>query len=277
LRRARPGFILLCQLLLSIGCNSDSRQLLSQAEARWREGKYEDAIRLNTLLYRRERDGRLAAQALLNIGNIYYLNLRQIKDAVETYNKLVQELPGTPEELKAHEQLAEIYANEIGDLTQAIVEYDRILEAPALENRQEIEYRRANSYFVKGEYDHALRDLRRMEEQGVSGHLAHLVYLKIGNIYQIQNRFDEALGIFQKVSESPCVECRRRAIVHLMESHESLFDFDRAIEAIRKLDVPENESRIAHEVARLSERRRQLGSATNLNWTGRPPNQHPRK
>ena len=67
------------------GCNSSSRQMLEQAEARWREGNYDDAIRLNTLLYKRDREGKFGPQALLNIGNIYYLNLRQLKDAVENY------------------------------------------------------------------------------------------------------------------------------------------------------------------------------------------------
>jgi tetratricopeptide (TPR) repeat protein len=270
-----PICLALASLVLLAACNSDARQLLEQAEARWREGNYDDAIRLNTLLYQRERGGAFAAKALLNIGNIYYLNLRQIKDAVETYNKLLIELPGSPEECKARQQLATIYANEIGDLNQAILEYDKILESPELENPLDVEFQRASAYFRKGDYDRALRDLRRIEEQGISGHLAHQVYLKIGNIYQLQNRFDAAVAVFEKVSGSACIECRRRALVHLMESHESLYDFDAAIKSVRKLDSPENDSLIAREVTRLSERRRQLGSGTELNWIRGSPKPRP--
>lgn len=262
----RTTCIALAALLVFAACNSDARQLLDQAEARWREGNYDDAIRLNTLLYQRERGGSFAAKALLNMGNIYYLNLRHIKDAVETYNRLLIEFPGSPEQFQARQQLAAIYANEIGDLNQAIFEYDKILESPELENRLEFEFQRASVYFKKGDYDRALRELRRIEEQGVSGHLAHQVYLKIGNIYQLQNRFDDAVKVFDTVSGSACIECRRRALVHLMESYESLFDFDAAIEAVRRLDSPENDSLIAREVSRLSERRREVGSGTQLNW-----------
>ncbi len=240
--------------------------MLEQAEARWREGNYDDAIRLNTLLYRRDRDGKYAPQALLNIGNIYYLNLRQLKDAVENYTKLVEEYPGRPEEYKARLQLAAIYANEIGDLNQAITEYDHILKWPQLESRREIEFQRANAFFRKDDFTGALRELRRIEEEGVTGHLADQVALKIGNIYQIQTRYDDAVPLFQKVSASPCIECRRRAIVNLMESYEAQRDFDRAIETIRKLDSPDNDARIAKEVARLGERRAQVGSRTELNW-----------
>lgn len=265
MKRAGAALLLTLFLMLS-GCNSSSRQMLEQAEARWREGNYDDAIRLNTLIHKRDHGGNLAPQALLNIGNIYYLNLRQLKDAVECYNRLVEEYPGSPEEYKARLQLAAIYANEIGDLNQAILEYDHILKMPQVENRQEIEFQRANTFFRRDDYTGALRELRRIEESGVIGHLADQVALKIGNIYQIQNRYDDALPMFEKVSASPCIECRRRAIVHMMESYEAQRDFDHAIESIRKLDTPENESRIAKEVARLGERRSQVGSRTVLDW-----------
>lgn len=259
--------LMLATLLLIPACNSDSRRLLEQAETRWREGHYDEALQLNTLLYKREREGRYGPQALLNIGNIYYLNLRQLREAIANYNKLVQEYPGRPEEYKARQQLAEIYANEVGDLNQAIAEYDRLLDWPGLENRREIEFLRANTFFRREDYAGALRELRRIEEQGVTGHLADQVYLKIGNIYQIQNRYEDALGMFQKVSESPCLECRRRAILHLMETYESVMDFDRAIEAIRKLDSSADNVRIAREVTRLSERRREVGSESVMDWT----------
>ncbi len=248
-------------ILLAIlsACSSDPRRLLAQAEASWRQGKYEDAIRLNTLVYNRERGGAGGATALLNIGNIYYLNLRRLKDAIDTYNKLVDEYTGTPEEAKARQQLATIYANEVGDLTQAISEYDRILELPGLQNRQEIEFLRAKAYFQKGEYNVALQALRRLQEEGLTGHLADQVSIKIGNIYQIQKKYEQALGCFQKVMESPCIDCRRRAHIHLMETYEDLFDFERAISVIRSLDAsPENQPIIAREIARLNERRREV-------------------
>ena len=55
---------LLALFALLWGCNADSRQLLEQAEARWREGDYEDAVRLNLLLHDRDPSGRYGAQAL---------------------------------------------------------------------------------------------------------------------------------------------------------------------------------------------------------------------
>jgi tetratricopeptide (TPR) repeat protein len=253
-------------VLLS-GCSADAQRVLEQAEGRWREGNYEDAIRLNTLLYNRERQGPYGAKALLKIGDIYYLNLRKLQDAVDTYNKLKDQYPGRPEEIKARQQLAAIYANEIGDLTQAILEYDRLLEAPELENRSEIRFQRARACFLKGDYDRALRELRQLEADGVTGHLAHQVYLKIGNIYQIQRKYEEAAVCFQKVMDAPCIDCRRRARIHLMETQEALFNFDRAIAVIRSLDrTPENEEVVQREVRRLSEKRRRLDSGQPPSW-----------
>jgi hypothetical protein len=113
----------------------------------------------------------------------------------------------------------------------------------------------------------ALRELRRIEESGVTGHLADQVSLKIGNIYQIQRKYEDAAGYFQKVENSPCLECRRRAIISLSETYESVYDFQRAIETIRKLDqTAENEQRVNQEVARLAAKQRKLGNETTLSW-----------
>ncbi|PYV35071.1 MAG: hypothetical protein DMG09_20330 [Acidobacteria bacterium] len=258
---------LLALFALLWGCNADSRQLLEQAEARWREGDYEDAVRLNLLLHDRDPSGRYGAQALMNLGNIYYLNLRQLGKAIEMYQKLAAERPGTPDEFKARERLAEIHANEIGDLTQAVCEYEKILAWKGLDNSAEIRMQMANAYFKLGDYDQALRELRRVEEQGTGGHTADQARLKIGNIYQIRKRYQDALEPFQKVTVSPCVECRRRALLNLMETYEALYDFDRAIETVRRLDpTRENERRIQAEVARLSSKREQIGSGQVLIW-----------
>jgi tetratricopeptide (TPR) repeat protein len=268
LRHAGSLMVLLALLAICLpGCNSDARQLQQRAEVRLREGNYEEAIQLNRLLYLKDPQAKVAAQALLTIGDIYYVNLRRIKDAVEAYKKLVDEFRGRPEEIKARLQLAAIFENEMADLTEAVAEYDLILQAPDLDNRFEIEFRRANAYFKMEEYNRALRDLRRLEEAGVTGHLADQVCLKIGSIYQIQRRFEDAESHFQKVKESPCLECRRRAIKSLAETYEAVYDIPHAIETIQKLDhTPENDRLVSREVARLQDKERRLGAENSLPW-----------
>jgi tetratricopeptide (TPR) repeat protein len=256
MRCTMAAAIILASLLVA-GCNADEKQLRGRAEARWREGNYDDAIRLNTLLYERNRQGQYAAQALLNIGNIYYLNQRKLRDAVGTYEKLIDMFPGSTEELKAREQLAKIFENEIGDLTAAIAQYDKLLERTALENRSEVQFQRANVYFKMDEFDQALLELRRLEADGISGHLAHRVYLKMGAIYQIQHKYEDALSCFQKVADAPCPECRRYAILDMVKTYESLFDFDHAIEVVKRLDPsPQNKKLIEQEIVRLQQKRK---------------------
>ncbi len=256
------GRVLLCILAgfaLLTGCTSSSRQLLDRAEASWRKGRYPEAIQANQALYDREPRGRYAARALLNLGNIHYLNLRQLQKAIDAYDKLTHEFPGALETLEARRQLAAIYANEIVDLNQAIAEYDRILETKDLNDRAEILYRRADAYFRKGDYYRAIRELRNLEESGVRGHLADQVALKIGNIYQIQKKFVDAAEQFRKVLTAPCLECRRRAILSLADTYENLFEFDQAIETIRMLEnTPENEEFVRGEEERLKAKSRMM-------------------
>lgn len=254
-------------LALAAGCSSNTRQLLNQAEASWRRGRYYEAIQDNEALYRLERRGKYAARALLNLGNIYYLNLRQVNQASEFYSKLTQEFPDRAEALEARRQLAVIYANEFHDPDQAIAQYDTILESKDLDDRPEILYQRADIYFKKGDYDRALRELRNLEESGISGHLADRVALKIGNIYQLRKNFADAIEMFQKVLTAPCTECRRRAILNLAETYESVFEFNKAIETINRLDkTPENEKFIQNEITRLNEKRKKLDSSAWLSW-----------
>jgi outer membrane protein assembly factor BamD (BamD/ComL family) len=262
--RVRRISYLLLYLAFVSGCTSSSRQLLDRAEASWRKGRHLEAIQTNQTLYEREPRGRYAARALLNIGNIYYLNIRKLQQAIDAYDRLTHEFPGAAEALEAHRQLADIYANEIVDLNQAIAEYDRILEAKDLNDRAEILYQRADALFRKGDYFRALRELRSLEEAGISGHLADQVSLKIGNIYQIQKKFVDAAEQFRKVLTAPCMECRRRAILSLADTYESLFDFDRAIETIRLLDYsPENEQLIRSEEERLKAKSRRMEDYQN--------------
>jgi tetratricopeptide (TPR) repeat protein len=269
-RDARPCLVGCVLVALLAGCSSSSRQLLDQAEASWRKGRYPEAIQANLDLYNREQHGKYAAGALLKIGNIYYLNLRQVKQAIEFYDKLTREFPDSQEALQARRQLAAIYVNEVIDLDQAIAQYDRLLEAEDLDDRPEILLQRADAYFKKEEYDRALRELRSLEDSGISGDLADQVSLKIGDIYQIQKKFEEALEPFRKAAGASSPECRRRAILNLAETYENLFEFDKAIEAIRMLDkTPENEVYIEHEVERVNARRKQVEKGGGLEWDQR--------
>ena len=253
--------------LLVPACNSDSSQLRQRAEARWREGNYEDAIRLNTLLYESDHQGKYAPSALLKIGDIYYLDLRKINEAIETYKRLASDFPGTPEEYKARLQLAAIYENEIKDLPEAIYEYGKILDDEDLDNRAEIQFRRANAYFMLEDYDSAWRELRHIEDAGASGHLADQTLLKLGVIDQIRHQYEDAAGYFRRVCESPCPECRRRAILGLAKTYEALFDFDRAIETLERLDrTPENAGLVSREVARLKDKKQEAEAINVPTW-----------
>jgi tetratricopeptide (TPR) repeat protein len=268
-RLRSAGCVLVLATMLA-ACSSSSGQLMDQAETNWRKGRYEESIQDSQELYKREPRGRYAPRALLNSGNIYYLNLRQLKQAIESYEKLTAEFPDSAEAILAHKELAEIYANELVDLDQAIAQYNKLLEVEDLDGRPEILFQRADAYLKKEEFDHARRELLGLVDAGVSGRLADQVSLKIGDSYAIQKRFDEAVEPFQKVLTSAFPECRRRAILSLAETYENLFEFDKAIQTIRMLDkTPENDRYVQSEIARLSGKRKGVETG-GLVWDHAP-------
>jgi tetratricopeptide (TPR) repeat protein len=237
-------------------CTSSSQKLLEEADANWRKGRNEEALQGNQILYQREPKGTLAPRALLNTANIYYYNLRQLKPAIQFYDKLVREFPEASESVDAHRRLAEIYANELNDKDQAITQYDALLMNGNVPDRPEILFKRADMYFKKEDYDHALREMRALEESGVGDRLADQVSLEIGSIYQIQKEFDKAVEPFAKATASKYADIRHRAVLSLAETYETLFDFENAIATVRRLDhTPENDQFVSAEVERLKKKK----------------------
>lgn len=246
-------------------CGADLQAVLEQAETSWRKGRYDEAILANKELLKREPKGKYAAHALLRIANIQYLNLRQIKPAIDFYTRVNREFPETPESLEAHRHLAEIYENEVIDLDQAIIQLSDLLEARDLNDRSDIVYRRADLFFKKENYDRALRELRSLEDAGVQGRLADQISLKVGSIYQIQKKYDLAIEPFTRALTSEFPEIRRRALLSLAENYENVFDFDNAIATIRKMPrMPEDEPFVASEIARLNHKRRDVEKGGGL-------------
>jgi tetratricopeptide (TPR) repeat protein len=259
MKASGKALILLAVPAMFWACNSEPIQILDLAEARWRKGYYDDAIQLNRLAYHQDPQGETAATALLNLGNIQYLNLRDLEKAILAYNRVIDEFPDSAAEYLARRSLAEIYANEIGDLTQAIAEYDKILDSGRAENPDQIRFERANAYFRKEDFNQALPEFRRLEESGLDGHMSDQVELKIGAIYMIYKRFEDAQVAFEKAARSNCLECRQRAIRNLAETYENLYEFDRALEVIGRLDpTPENQQYMAREMARIEGKKRRL-------------------
>lgn len=261
--------VMLTAVMLTAGCSSIARGMLDRAEAAWRNNRFDEAIRANQDLYRLEPRGRYAPQALLNTGNIYYLNLRQLKPAIESYDKLTQEFPASTEALQARRRLASIYMNEeiILDLDQAIAQFDKLLEVEDLTDRQDIRFQRADAFFKKGDYSRALRELSSLEEAGVGSRLAAEISLRIGNIYLIEKRLTEAVEPFRRILASGNAECRKRAILGLEETYENLYDFDNAIETVRLLEKdPENRQFVLKEVERLNKKHKDVDKGNPLNW-----------
>ncbi|HLB05262.1 MAG TPA: tetratricopeptide repeat protein, partial [Thermodesulfobacteriota bacterium] len=98
--------------------------------------------------------GHLAKDALYQIGNIYYLNLRDYQKAVEAYRRLVKTSPGSHFAPDAQRKIAEIYREKFGDLKGAVSEYQRFVKVFPKE-ADRARYRMAECYILLREFDKA--------------------------------------------------------------------------------------------------------------------------
>lgn len=91
------------------------------------------------------------ARALRGAGDVYYLELRDSKRAVESYRELIQLCPEAPETLGARLHLADLLRREYHDLRGAIAALNDALARNPPQSA-ELAYQVASLYFELGDY-----------------------------------------------------------------------------------------------------------------------------
>ncbi|MBX5480600.1 MAG: tetratricopeptide repeat protein [Myxococcaceae bacterium] len=106
----------------------------------------------------------LQARALKGAADVYYLELRDFRRAVEVYEELIRECPEAPESLDARIQLAAILHNHFHNARGAISALTGAIERNAPQSA-ELEYEVAKLYFELSDYQQATLEAQKVEHQ----------------------------------------------------------------------------------------------------------------
>lgn len=93
----------------------------------------------------------MRARALKGAADVYYLELRDVRQAIAVYKELVAQCPESPEALEAHITLADLLRNRVHDLRGAISELTAALARNPPQGA-ELSYQVAGIYFELGDY-----------------------------------------------------------------------------------------------------------------------------
>lgn len=182
-------------------CDKSGEEAYKKADELWNAGKYNEAVTQYETVSKKGT-GQLVADSLYQIGNIYYLNLRDYQKAIEAYRRLVEISPGSPFSPDAQRKIADIYKDKFGDLNGAIAEYDRFVKVFPKEADRAM-YQMAECYLLlkefgkaREQYEAILKDFSYIDyKDDVYYQTANSYYLE-GKTGEARKRFEDFLGKF---------------------------------------------------------------------------------
>jgi tetratricopeptide (TPR) repeat protein len=143
----------------------------------------------------------LRARVLKGAGDVYYLELRDFRRAVEVYQELIRVCPEAPETLQARIQLAEILHAHFRDLRGAISALIGAIDRNAPESA-ELAYRVAKLYFELGDYQQAAIEARKVHTRFETSPLVDdALLLEAQALALMEGRAPESIRALQALAE----------------------------------------------------------------------------
>jgi len=240
-----------------VGCKRDVKQSLERAVEAWDSRDYKLAAEEYERYLSLDPASEKAAEARFQLANIYYFNLHRHDQARAHYTTFLTESPSHANAPLARERLAEVLG-ELGRSYDAIAEYENI-NPPDSNERRRIRLRIADLYFAQKNYSQALTEYEKVIEAAAYDELSEQAYLREASIYHIERgQYQQALPVYQKLaSESGDAEVKLRAMYGLADCYAGLYRFDEAINTLRGITDDAEHKHIAERIARLEAQRRE--------------------
>ena len=235
--RLFAAFVAAFVLNASAACRNRSVDHLQAARDATFEGKPQDALKhYLAAIQAVERDTSVEAQlqrarALKGAADIYYLELRDVKNAVLTYRELISAAPEAPETLEAHLHLADLLKVHYSDLRGAIGELAAALARNPPQSA-ELNYRVAKLYFELGDYKQAEIEAQNiLKKYETSGFVDDATFLQAQAIAMMEGRRADAIRALQALIERfPDSDLQPHALYELGKVQAEAGDDPKAIE-----------------------------------------------
>jgi tetratricopeptide (TPR) repeat protein len=262
-RRVAPS-LTVCLILVAVlagACHRDVEQSLVRAAEAWDSGNYKLAAEEYERYLEKDPASDKAAEARFQLANIYYFKLQRHDQARANYTAFLERNHTHSNAQLARERLAEVLG-EMGRSYEAIAEYENL--NPTDENeRRRIRLRIADLYFAQRNYSQALTEYEKVIEKVAYDELSEQAYLREASIFHLERgQYQQALPVYQMlVSASSDREVRVRARYGLAECFAGLYQFDEAIGTLRAINEDAEHSGVARRVADLEQQKREAAQA----------------
>src|SRR5262245_38693620 len=144
----------------------------------------------------------MRARALRGAADVYFLELRDMRQAVAVYRELAQQCPEARETLEAHVILADILRNHFHDLRGAINELTAAIARNPPQSA-ELTYQVAKLYFELGDYQQCALEAKQVAlRYETSAFVDDARFLRAQALAMLDDRKAEATKAFEELARS---------------------------------------------------------------------------
>lgn len=146
--------------------------------------------------------GLMRARALRGAADVYFLEVRDLRQAVAVYRELIQQCPESKEALEAHVILADILRNHFHDLRGAINELTAAIARNPPQSA-ELTYQVAKHYFELGDYQQcALEAQQVFARYETSAFVDDAMFLRAQALSMLEERKADAARAFEDLARN---------------------------------------------------------------------------
>ena len=196
-----------------------------------------------------------------------HLDAKNYPQAVKFYRYVVLKSDQSTERKEAQKAIAQIHYENLQDLVQSIIEYEKLLK---LENTAEEAFRfrlnLAKSYLGLNNIDQALTELNVLLEEKPSAAGVFDIKMLMANVMVANKQLREAAALWESIrTEFPERSAKENVAMNMVVVYEELKEFSKAIAVLETMrtDYP-NPEFLDQRIERLKEREYNMPGAQGL-------------
>lgn len=192
----------ICSVIFVSCLGDDGRDVFDSAEKLRNDRRYEEALEKYKHITIQHGKSEIAAESFYRMGEISYLYLQDFTSAAEAFRQLLNNYSWSKRCKKAQNYLAEITMYRFEDFKQAIVEYQRAISYYRGEKEAErFLFEIARAYFNLKNFEQQRVELNLLLSTFPDTELKGEVYYNIANSYYVEGFPDEAIKNYRKIIE----------------------------------------------------------------------------
>ena len=247
-------------IFLFFSCARDeARSLFEKGEGLRTSGAYAEAIETYRRVVLHHEKSAFAPEALYRIGEVNYLFLQEFTKAASAFNRLIDSYPLSARCRESQRFLADIYMHKLGNRKQAIVEYQKAMlyYGDSIE-AEDFQYEIASAYFELKNFHQQRLELRHILTIFPKTKRKGDIYFQIANSFYVEGRLDDAIKIFRGIlkdfPDSPLAVESTFQLAVCLEEQEKL---KKAISLLEEIDgVYPNPKVLERRIERIKKRLR---------------------